>query len=1067
MKKLLKIITGVTLSLAMAIGVGIGFASNNKKAEPVYATAVNGSFNKYSGALTEGDYVVAHGVSKALTNTTGGGRINASSISVTNNAITNPDESIVWHIAASGDYWTIFNSSTSKYAASTGAKNKGQLLDSGTDDMSLWSCTSAANSTSYDFVNKKNTANSVNATLRYNSGNADNNGPFATYATGTGEALTLYKKAANVAVTGVSVSPTSVTLGVGATQQLTPAIAPNSATNKNVSYSSNATGIATVSDAGLITAISAGNAIITVTTADGDFTATCSVTVTAPVSVSGVTLNKSETSIEIGSTETLVAAITPIDASNKSVNWTSNNEGVATVSGGIVTAQGAGEATITVTTVDGNFTATCDVTVTIPSSVTFIAGTDIGSTNANNTPDSLSKCGFDVEGTNAAFATSEYRIYAGSEITFSVSSGYISQITIVKNGSYNLSLLSLKGGELGAWNNITGIWTGFSTSVTFVASAQFRADSFSIERVDSIPAKALSSIALSGTYPTSFAVNDAFSHEGMIVTATYNDGSDENVTASAVFSGYDMSNAGNQTVTVSYTEDDVTKTATYSISIIVVVPEPAVAERSLSDFKTGENTKTVAYLVTAEIKNFKTGDTKDAYGNMTLTDGENDLIIYGATMNSSALAWNNTDTYVFTNPQNFMTNETSNALAVGMLITMKLIRCDYNVTIEGQGIITKIHASSISLNNTDVNLLVGGTTTLTATIAPSISNSTYTWESSDESVATVDNGVVTGVAEGTATITAKVSESVKAICSVTVGTVATPNTYLSSASSSATLNGKENKLVFANLGLNNDEQYSDPFVCGDFSVVFGGGGNNGKYYTTGSGIRTYGGGTITISSAFSISKITFVWSGDSYKPTANVANLGNYNNSTGVWTGTANSIIFTRPSGSGHWRLQSIEVKFESNSTYVSSIAMRFGASIPKSDWDAINEHDGWTITDYGVMLMKETDKTSSNYSSVEDAFNKHASSSVLKDIHKCQNETPFALPQLDENAYIFTVKVNFPNDSQYFDDVIYATPYIVVNGEDYYFLTEMSESVQSLAGKSVSGVDTTLSSAALNLLSH
>ncbi len=125
-----------------------------------------------------------------------------------------------------------------------------------------------------------------------------------------------------------------------------------------------------------------------------------------------------------------------------------------------------------------------------------------------------------------------------------------------------------------------------------------------------------------------------------------------------------------------------------------VVPEPAVETRTLAQFIAGENTKAKAYNVTAEIKAFKTNATKDKYGNMTLTDGTNDLIIYGATMTATALKWNDADAYVFTNPQDFMTNTTSNALAVGDTITMKMIRCDYikdgNTTIEGQGIITNI-----------------------------------------------------------------------------------------------------------------------------------------------------------------------------------------------------------------------------------------------------------------------------------------------------------------------------------------------------------------------------------------
>ncbi len=77
----------------------------------------------------------------------------------------------------------------------------------------------------------------------------------------------------------------------------------------------------------------------------------------------------------------------------------------------------------------------------------------------------------------------------------------------------------------------------------------------------------LDHITLSGNYPTEFTQGDTFSHEGMVVTATYEDNSTKNVTNSAEFTGYNMSTTGNQTVTVSYTENEVTKTATYDITV--------------------------------------------------------------------------------------------------------------------------------------------------------------------------------------------------------------------------------------------------------------------------------------------------------------------------------------------------------------------------------------------------------------------------------------------------------------------------------------------------------------------
>lgn len=81
------------------------------------------------------------------------------------------------------------------------------------------------------------------------------------------------------------------------------------------------------------------------------------------VKVTGVTLDKTSVALIKGNTATLKAGIEPADATNQNVSWTSSDAAVATVKDGVVTAVGAGKATITVTTSDGGLTATCAVTV--------------------------------------------------------------------------------------------------------------------------------------------------------------------------------------------------------------------------------------------------------------------------------------------------------------------------------------------------------------------------------------------------------------------------------------------------------------------------------------------------------------------------------------------------------------------------------------------------------------------------------------------------------------------------------------------------------------------------------
>jgi uncharacterized protein (TIGR02145 family) len=112
----------------------------------------------------------------------------------------------------------------------------------------------------------------------------------------------------------------------------------------------------------LVTALKEGTSTITVTTDDGAKRADCAVTVV--VAVTGVTLDKSTLLLAAGATETLTATVAPENATDQAVTWTSSDGTVASVGAdGLVTAVKEGNATITVTTVDGAKTADCTVTV--------------------------------------------------------------------------------------------------------------------------------------------------------------------------------------------------------------------------------------------------------------------------------------------------------------------------------------------------------------------------------------------------------------------------------------------------------------------------------------------------------------------------------------------------------------------------------------------------------------------------------------------------------------------------------------------------------------------------------
>lgn len=168
-----------------------------------------------------------------------------------------------------------------------------------------------------------------------------------------------------VAVTGVTLSPESIEMEIGGQRPLTATISPSDATNKNVLFSSSKESVATVSQSGIVEAITTGKAIVTVTTEDGNYKAHCTVNVVEKiVHVTGVALNKTNLSMKEGDEFTLIPTVTPDNAVNKSVSWASDNDAIVTVSTeGIVKALKVGKATVTATTVDQNKTASCSIVV--------------------------------------------------------------------------------------------------------------------------------------------------------------------------------------------------------------------------------------------------------------------------------------------------------------------------------------------------------------------------------------------------------------------------------------------------------------------------------------------------------------------------------------------------------------------------------------------------------------------------------------------------------------------------------------------------------------------------------
>ena len=181
---------------------------------------------------------------------------------------------------------------------------------------------------------------------------------------------TLYAKFAptDKALLGIALSKTdTVALQMPNTDQLTVIFTPETAANKKVVWSSSNEAVLVVDQNGLVTPKAPGKATVKVVSDESKLEASVEYEISAaPGAVTGVALDQTSVTLEMGKTIQLVATIAPEDAVNKNIIWTSNSKAATVDSTGLVKADTVGTATITATTADGGYTATCVVTVPEP-----------------------------------------------------------------------------------------------------------------------------------------------------------------------------------------------------------------------------------------------------------------------------------------------------------------------------------------------------------------------------------------------------------------------------------------------------------------------------------------------------------------------------------------------------------------------------------------------------------------------------------------------------------------------------------------------------------------------------
>ena len=182
-----------------------------------------------------------------------------------------------------------------------------------------------------------------------------------------GKTFVLPKAPKVVPATGIRLTETSAELDEGETLELFYKLEPSDATTQGVVWASDNTDVATVDEDGIVTAVRAGTATITVSVkGQPEIKATCTITVkSSTIAVTKLTLSQSSAEVSVGKTLTLTCTIEPSNATNKELVWSSSDETIATVDAqGVVTGVKAGTVTISVASKsDPSVKATCTVTV--------------------------------------------------------------------------------------------------------------------------------------------------------------------------------------------------------------------------------------------------------------------------------------------------------------------------------------------------------------------------------------------------------------------------------------------------------------------------------------------------------------------------------------------------------------------------------------------------------------------------------------------------------------------------------------------------------------------------------
>jgi uncharacterized protein YjdB len=442
------------------------------------------------------------------------------------------------------------------------------------------------------------------------------------------------------------------------------------------------------------------------------------------------------TAILVGKAETLIAVITPDNATNKAVKWRSSNDAVATVENGVVTGLAAGSADIIVTTVNGNKTATCAVTVS--ADVVAVTGVTLNKASTALT----------VGITEKLFANISPSSATNQSVNWSSDKPAIASVT--------------QDGE------VTGVTVGSAEiTVTTVDGSKTAKCTVTV----SATSVAVTSVSLNKS-TTSIAVN---SSETLTPTVRPTNATNQNVTwessessIATVTNGIVIGKSTGLTVITVKTVDQ-SKTANCVVTVTAAVnPTYGISLSSGGDNLTSHTFPGTSQGYSAQtpltVTVQNTGN--QATGTLTIArSGTNSdsFTLSTSSLSSITLSGNVTFTVM---PNTGLTSGTYSATisVTGSNGISALFYVSFTVTT------SNVPVTGVTLNKTTTSLTVGGKETLTPTIAPAnATNKNVTWSSSNTAVATVSGGTVTAVTLGSVTITVRTDDGNRtATCAVTV-----------------------------------------------------------------------------------------------------------------------------------------------------------------------------------------------------------------------------------------------------------------------------------------------------------